>query len=118
MRSSAVSCPENETLIHGYLDGELDLLSAVRLEAHLKECTVCAQAYENYKALSRTVKSGPLYYRASGDLQQRTRIALAESHPAAKRPASSAQKETWRKLPRLSWAFLTVAGSLALVVLI
>jgi anti-sigma factor RsiW len=113
-----VSCPENETLIQGYLDGELDLLSALRLEAHLKECPGCAQAYENHRVLSRTLKSGPFYFRASGDLEQRIRTALVESHPAANRSMSSAQKVTWRKLPRLSWAFLTVAASLALVALV
>jgi anti-sigma factor RsiW len=57
-------------------------------------------------------------YRASGDLEQRIRTALVESHPAPNRPASSVQKVTWRNLPRLSWAFLTVAASLALVALI
>src|ERR1700756_4544764 len=114
-------------LIHGYLDGELDLASALRFEAHMKECPSCAQAYENHKALSRTLKSGPFYFRASGDLKQRIRTAVVESDPAASRPASttarvseqgSAQKATWRKLPRLSWAFLGVAASLAVAALI
>ena len=113
-----MSCPENETLIHGYLDGELDLVSALRFEAHLKECRSCRHAYENHRALSHTLKTGPFYFRASGGLERRIRAALVESHPAANRPASSAQKMTWRKLPRVSWAFLTVAGSLAVVALI
>ena len=33
-----MSCEEYDMLIHGYLDGELDLLSTLRLEAHLPEC--------------------------------------------------------------------------------
>jgi len=113
-----VSCPENETLIHGYLDGELDLVSALRFEAHLKECPTCAQAYENHKALSHTLKSGPFYFRASVNLERRIRTALAESHPAAKRPTFSAEKARWRELPRPSWAFLSAAASLALVAFI
>ena len=71
-----MSCPENETLIHGYLDGELDLVSALRFEAHLKGCPTCAQVYENHKALSHTLKSGPFYFRASGNLERRIRTAL------------------------------------------
>jgi anti-sigma factor RsiW len=112
-----VTCPQNETLIHGYLDGELDLLSVLRLEAHLQKCTTCARAYENHKALSRTLKSGAFYFRPSGDLEQRVRAALVESNPAASRPTSSAQKATWRKLPRLSWAVASAAASLAVVAL-
>jgi len=113
-----VSCPGNETLIHGFLDGELDLVSALRLEAHLKECLSCAQAYENHKALSHTLKSGPFYFRASGALERRIRTALVESNPAASRPIGSARKATWRKLPSPSWALLGVAASLALVALV
>ena len=122
-----MSCPENETLIHAYLDGELDLLSALRIEAHLKECPSCAQAYENHKASSHTLKSGPFYFKASGDLEQRIRTALAESHPAASRPTSGAarvsnrawaQKVTGQKLPKLSWGFVTLAASLAVVAVI
>lgn len=113
-----MSCPEYETLIHGYLDGELDLVSALRFEAHLKECPSCAQAFENHKTLSRTLKSGPFYFRASGDLEQRIRTALVESDALASRPTSSAQKARWQKVPWLSWAFLGVAASLAVAALI
>ena len=113
-----MSCPDNETLIHGYLDGELDLVSALRFEAHLKECPSCAQAYENHKALSHTLKSGPFYFRASGKLEQRIRTALVESRPAASHPTVPSRKARWPKLPRLSWGFLSVAASLALVALI
>jgi anti-sigma factor RsiW len=113
-----VSCPENETLIHGYLDGELDLGSALRFEAHMKECAACAQAVENHKALSRTLKSGSFYFRASGDLKERIRTALAEATPARSRPkVSTGQTTTWR-LPRLSWAFLGVTASLAVAVIV
>jgi len=38
-----VSCEEYDTLIHGYLDGELDLLNSLRIEAHLPECASCAR---------------------------------------------------------------------------
>jgi anti-sigma factor RsiW len=112
-----VTCPENETLIHGYLDGELDLVSALRLEAHLKGCPTCAQAYENNKTLSHTLKSGPFYFRASDGLEQRIRAALVESNPAASRPTASTREATARKLSR-SWAFLSAAASLAVVALI
>jgi anti-sigma factor RsiW len=113
-----VTCPENEILIHGYLDGELDLVSALRFEAHLNECLGCAQAYEKHKALSHTLKSGPFYFKASGKLEQRIRTALVESLPAASHPTVSALKAGWSKLPRLSWAFSVVAASVVAAALI
>jgi anti-sigma factor RsiW len=113
-----VTCPENEMLIHGYLDGELDLVSALRLEAHLKDCETCAHAYKNHKALSRTLKSGPSYFKASSNLEQRIRTALVETSPAVSLSATSTRRATAWKLPKLSWAFLGVAASVALVALV
>jgi anti-sigma factor RsiW len=113
-----VSCPKNEMLIHGYLDGELDLESALRLEAHLKGCAGCSQALENHKALGRTLKSGPLYFGAPRNLEQRIRTALAESKLPVSLPGGlQRQAATW-KLPKLSWVFMGVAASLALVVIV
>jgi anti-sigma factor RsiW len=84
----------------------------------LQECTTCAQAYENHKALSCTLKSGPFYFRPSDDLELRIRAALVESGLAASRPTALAWEATWRKLLRPSWAFLSVAASLAVVALV
>lgn len=121
-----MSCPENEMLMHGYLDGELDLGSALRFEAHLKECAACAQAYENHKTLGRTLKSGPFYFKASSAFEQRVRTALAETSAGAQGPAASIGQGTARKaesfkesrhwlgaFSRFSWAL--VAASLALI---
>jgi anti-sigma factor RsiW len=113
-----VSCPENEILIDGYLDGELDLGSVLRLEAHLKECAGCSQAIENHKALSRALKGGPLYFRASHELEQRIRTALVESNPPASIPGDRQQRSMGWTLPKFSWAFLGVAASLALVTIV
>ena len=113
-----MSCPENETLINGYLDGELDLVNSLRFEAHLRECKSCAQAYENHRAVSRALRSGPFYFRPSNSLEHRIRTALVESAPAASRPAAPARVATARKPPVFSWAFLAVAASLALLAVI
>ena len=110
-----MSCPENEMLIHGYLDGELDLESALRFEAHVQQCARCTQALENHKALSRTLKSGPLYFRASRDLEQRIRTAVIESSPPFNRPGTPLPQAAAWKLPKLLWGFVGVAVSLALV---
>lgn len=113
-----MSCPENEMLIHGYLDGELDLGSALRLEAHLKECAACAREYENHKALSRTLKSGPLYFRPSADLKQRILAAVAASHPPDRFRGALARPLPARRFPSLPWAVLGAAAAAACLAMI
>lgn len=108
-----MSCPGNEALIHGYLDGELDLLNALQLESHLKECGACAQAYESHKALSVMLRSGPLNFRPSSRLEQRIRAAFVESGPAAAAPAVLPRAGSTRRLA--SWAWMGVAASVVLV---
>ena len=65
-----MNCPENDTLIHAYLDGELDLLSTLQLEAHLRECTACAQAYKNHQTLRSAMSNGGLYFKPPRDLAE------------------------------------------------
>jgi len=38
-----VPCDQTQTQLHGYLDGELDALSAANFEKHLETCTDCKQ---------------------------------------------------------------------------
>jgi len=39
-----MNCKEVEEVIHGYLDGELDLVRSVAVEEHLKTCAACTRA--------------------------------------------------------------------------
>ena len=58
-----MSCQENAALIHGYLDGELDLVHSLRFEDHLRECAECAQKYRSLQALRTAVRGGGLYFQ-------------------------------------------------------
>ncbi|MEA2638128.1 MAG: hypothetical protein QOE18_1185, partial [Chloroflexota bacterium] len=31
-----MNCPETQSLIHGYVDGELDLMTSLEIEQHLQ----------------------------------------------------------------------------------
>jgi anti-sigma factor RsiW len=83
-----VNCRENELLIHAKFDGELDLLNTLQLEAHVRECSVCAEAYENHQTLRSAITSGSFYFKAPSDLTERVHIALQEADEAG--PHSSA----------------------------
>ena len=52
-----VSCQERRDLLHGYLDGELDLAATLEIERHLQSCQSCARAYGNQRILRSAIRS-------------------------------------------------------------
>jgi anti-sigma factor RsiW len=74
-----VTCPDVQALLHGYLDGELDLVSALGLERHLEGCAACGEAYQRLRALQGAVRAAPLRWEAPPSLEGRVRSVLRES---------------------------------------
>jgi len=116
-----VRCPEDGKLIQGYVDGELDLLSTLQLEAHLRECATCVQAYKNHQMLRSVMRGEGFYFNAPKDLANRIRLSLRGADEADKvghqMPAPVREVRgpmRWR----ISWTFATIAASLALIALI
>ena len=69
-------CAGSEALIHGYLDGELDLVRALEFENHLQQCTACAADLGNHRALRRKLREGRLYFQPSADFEASLRASL------------------------------------------
>ena len=116
-----MSCPENDTLIQGYLDGELDLLNTLQLETHLQECATCAQAYKNHQMLRSVMRGEGFYFNAPKHLANRIRLSLHEADEANKveRQVPAPVREVPRPMRwRISWTFASVAASLAVIALI
>jgi anti-sigma factor RsiW len=112
-----LSCEEYNTLIHGYLDGELDLLSTLRLEAHLPECASCAQTYGSHRALRSAMSRGELYFKPPNELAGRIHVALQEANAERHAPLS-----VW-KVPkpmrwRIWWPSISMAASAVLVAIV
>ena len=49
-RRRNVACESNGRFLHGYLDGELDLVRTVEFEEHLKGCADCAAIFASSKS--------------------------------------------------------------------
>jgi anti-sigma factor RsiW len=98
-----LKCPETQTLIHGYVDGELDLMKSLEIEQHLQACPACAQAHASLQAVRAAVQNSSLYFQAPPGLAKRVQSSL--------RGASHADRTTGVSPRRL----LAVAASLALV---
>jgi anti-sigma factor RsiW len=102
-----VSCDLTQSVLHGYVDGELDAARAADFERHLVSCSECVAALEALENLHAALQSSGLYERAPATLRQKVRADLGGAPPApvpipiASRPAS------WRWLAAAA-AFLLV----------
>jgi anti-sigma factor RsiW len=101
-----VKCEGLQDLLHGYIDGELDLVRNLEIEQHLQECAACAATVARQQALRTALKDAALYHRAPGRLQERIRSSL----PRASRPAV-----TFPALPWRAWRMVVAAAFVAIL---
>lgn len=101
-----MACENNERLLRGYFDGELDLVRNLEFEEHLKSCAQCAQELRDQQALRDSLRAANLYERAPESLKARIRAAL----PAEARP----QPVLIPRRPVLEW--LAVAAAILIAV--
>jgi anti-sigma factor RsiW len=101
-----LSCQRADELIHGYLDGELDLARSLEVEQHMRECELCARVFRNQTVLRSSLKDESLYYDAPEKLKKRIQSALHKEAKAELFPRS------------FGWRWLTVGASLAFMLLI
>jgi len=105
-----VICKADQRLIDAYEDGELDLVTSLQVEDHLRECPNCSQLQRNQQAVSSVFRSGSLRYQASPELRKRIQSSLEI--------AVRGETQTKRRAARPSWRMLgAMAASLALVVI-
>jgi len=102
-----VSCELTQTVLHGYLDGELDAARAADFERHLLSCPECVACLEAQETLRKSIQGAALYERAPVTLRQRLEAELGG-------PASAS-----RVIPMRStqWQWLAIAATLLLATL-
>jgi anti-sigma factor RsiW len=64
-------CNEAHDLLHGYVDGELDVVRSVEVEEHVHECDTCARRLGNLRALRQAIQDPQLYHAAPPALRER-----------------------------------------------
>ena len=74
-----MACETNGRLLHGYFDGELDLVRTIEFEEHLKTCPDCAAELRDQQVMRQSLQSANLYERAPEALRTRIRTQLAGS---------------------------------------
>ncbi len=101
-------CDQAQNQLHGYLDGELDAISAANFEKHLETCPDCKQTLAAEESLHRSIQQAGLYERAPESL----RIGIL---------GNSKQQPAVRSFPAARvapWRWLAVAAVVLLAVFI
>jgi anti-sigma factor RsiW len=77
-----MDCNETRRLLEADIDGELDLVRHLELEAHLRGCPQCAKIAENARARSKAIRDSVPRYSAPAGLAAKIRVALPDAAPA------------------------------------
>jgi anti-sigma factor RsiW len=101
-----VTCELTQTVLHGYLDGELDAARAADFERHLISCAACVAALEAHESLRSSLLHARLYERAPIALRQKLQGQLG----APSRPSVMPMRNP------ASWRWLAVAATFLLAV--
>jgi anti-sigma factor RsiW len=98
-----VSCQEVQDLLHGYVDGELDLVRTLHVDRHLRDCSACVGLHAHQQALRSALRGGVPYFTPPEPLEQRVRAAVRRVSGADTRPRG------W------SWHWLSLGAAIACV---
>ena len=71
-----MSCHETRELIHGYLDGELDLVKSLEIESHLEDCDACAKTYKGVRGLRSALAHSAVRFDPPTNFEGQVRSAL------------------------------------------
>src|SRR5260370_30539821 len=75
-RRPPVNCDLTRTVLHGYLDGELDATRAAEFERHLEGCRECATSLGSEESLRSSLQRSGLYENAPLALRKKVRADL------------------------------------------
>ena len=100
-----MSCEFSKTVLHGYLDGELDAARAADFERHLVSCSECVTALEAQERLRSSILHANLYERAPSTL----RNEMQKKFAAQGRAATHVPAHPW-------WRWAAVAATFVLAV--
>jgi mycothiol system anti-sigma-R factor len=101
-----MSCDFSGTLLHAYLDGELDAMRAADFERHLETCRDCTATLGAAESLRSSLQRAQLYETAPPALRKKIRTELKLFSAGARGFAISATP---------AWRWLAVAASLLLI---
>ena len=101
-----MNCEKVLLLLNGYVDGELDLVTSLEIEEHLRECASCSAQHQSLVALHAATADKALYHLAPAGLEKRIRGSLKKANP---------KPPFWAGI---SWRWLAPAAALVVILLL
>ena len=86
-----MNCAECEVLLHALLDGELDAGHARDVEAHVAQCSGCAEKLRAFRAMRGAMATANLKEAAPASLRSRIEAALPSPAPRVTGPQKIAR---------------------------
>ncbi|HET7112577.1 MAG TPA: anti-sigma factor [Pyrinomonadaceae bacterium] len=99
-----MSCDETPDLIHGYLDGELDLVKSMEVEKHLQDCDACTQTHQAIRSVQSAAGHNGVRFDPPANLEKRLRSTLRRKN------------EPERKSFVVHWRWIAALTSLLIVI--
>jgi anti-sigma factor RsiW len=114
-----VNCDDTRVLMHGHVDGELELAADLELQRHIEECPRCASEYAALRAMHTRLKDEEFRFEAPAELREKIRRAVAASPQTQSAPQRSgeyqAQRGPWALRAMRFAVPMAVGATLALV---
>ncbi len=89
-----MNCDDARVLMHGHLDGELDLADDLEVQRHIEECPRCASEYAALRAMRTRLKDETLRFEAPAALKEKIRRAIP-APPAPRANGYQSRREAW-----------------------
>jgi anti-sigma factor RsiW len=99
-----MTCDVSRSILHGYVDGELDALRAAEFEQHMEGCSACVRDLEAQETLRSAIQRAQLYEPLPAGFENKIRRELDESSSRVSSPRFHV------------WPLLAAAAVLLLVV--
>src|SRR5258706_15954230 len=94
-----MDCTKTRTLLHGYIDQELDVASVMDIDQHLASCDACKRIYAQQSTLRSAIRQHAEYHTAPAALADRIRAQIGiTGNPAPAR--ESVRRWTWSEFGR------------------
>ena len=103
-----MSCELTHSVLHGYMDGELDAARAADFERHLVSCAECVASLEAQETLRSSIHRAGLYERAPTTLRRKLDAELGAAGVVRPARISGAMRAA-------SWRWLAIAAAILLV---
>ena len=111
-----MNCDDARVLMHGHLDGELDLAADLEVQRHIEECSRCASEYAALRAMRTRLRDEAFKFEALAALKEKIRRALPTPTPSRSNGYQARRGGAWAQRTARFVVPMAIGAMLVLVV--